>query len=59
HVNVAAFFETGKEYQAVITTSENSGDDVQGVGSSSGGCNGGFVLPVMLMGLGFMITRRR
>ncbi|MBQ3345909.1 MAG: hypothetical protein IJG39_02330, partial [Synergistaceae bacterium] len=59
HVNVAAYFETGKEYQAVITTSENTSDDVRGVGSSSGGCNGGFVLPVVLLGLGFALTRKR
>ena len=59
HVNVAAYFETGNTYQAVITTSKNTSDDVQGVGSSSGGCNEGFVLPVMLLGLGLMLTRKR
>ena len=59
HVNVAAYFETGKQYQPVISTSQNSDDDVQSVGSSSGGCNEGFILPVMLLGLGFMLTRKR
>ena len=59
HVNVAAYFESGKQYQPVITTSDNSGNDVRGVGGSSGGCNEGFILPVILLGIGFVLTHKR
>ena len=60
HVNVAAYLEADKTYYPTITTA-SSGSETQtpiiGVGSSSGGCN--FGIPAMLLGLCFIIARKK
>ena len=60
HVNVAAYLEADKTYYPTITTT-SSGSETQtpiiGVGSSSGGCN--FGIPAMLLGLCFIIARKK
>lgn len=62
HVNVAAYLEADKTYYPTITTTSSGGETqtpLVGVGSSSGGCNSGMMIPVMLLGLGFIIARKK
>ena len=50
HVNVAAYLEPEREYSPTITTSKNTSTE-EGVGSAGGGCDTGFAVPLMLLGL--------
>lgn len=62
HVNVAVYLEAGKTYYPTITTTSSGGETESnevGVGSASGGCNSGMMIPVMLLGLGLALTRRK
>lgn len=62
HVNVAAYLEASNTYYPTITRTSSGGGtdgDEYGVGSSSGGCNPGITLPVLLLGLGFIIARKK
>lgn len=55
HVNVAAYLEAGKIYSPVVTM--ESSEAAQGVSSSSGGCDSGLTLGLMLTGL--LILRKK
>lgn len=57
HVNVAAYFETGRTYYPAITT-ESQAETVIGVGSTSGGCSAG-VSAAIILGLAFILTHRK
>ena len=63
HVNVAVYLEAGKTYYPTITTTSSGGGTDSGselgVGSAGGGCNFGITLPVLLLGLGFVIARKK
>ena len=56
YVNVAAYFEPGKAYEPAITATSG---DVQGVGSSSGGCDAGLGAIVSAIAAAFFISKKR